>query len=552
MAKTHRRPTDSRRPSRLLAMLHAPLAALGVAAALAGVTGVARADEFLDRVNATFAKVNKDRRSDLVLLPLLAKMEAPQRIFADPLRAALLTPQSNLWADATRWSTAKAQADVIEALAKVSSENQWRDAWAFAQPYGANDADPEMVAAGLYTELGENPTLSLAQFKYLDAIRNLEILAHVEASRLLSEGKGDDALKLMVNWSFVARQIADRQFLTEKRVGMEMLVRAFQRLRDIAFTDLRSDKPSITPEAIRDINYQRFEPVRGVMNLTRIELPVGDYEAARQVVARAFVTGARANRTEFSRLMARAAARTRPFRLFSENAKWDSVYSLHADTTNTRKRVDDVFGDWNRRWEVRPFDLLLKIPTDYSRLDKVQFASLDLILGDLGDLFPLRDQLRVEAAGTRVALAMYGFYRKSNNWPREITAPQPTFIRAMDRDPFSRRGAEFGFFVPGRENVFDFDGKKVASTIQGTQRPEDAPTQHVVRLFVKIPGLPDINFDVPLRADTCVIFSSGPDGASSAMTVATQMVEDSKGDYLIWPPELSLVRKHLGDTNRLP
>jgi len=541
---------------RLPRCLSAPLARLAVVGAVVGamlaLPGQARADEFLDRVNAAYAKVGKDRRSDLVILPVMAKMEAPQRILADPLRAALLTPESKLWPDAIRWVTSKPQIDVIESIKTATGEDAWRNAWAFAQPYGANAVDPEMVASGLYTELGENPTLSLADFKYLEAIRNAEVLCHIEATRLLAEGKGDDAIKLMVSWSFLARQIADRQFLVEKKLGTEMLIRALQRLRDLCFTDMRSGKPSISPEVLRDTNYARFEAVRTVMNLTRLELPTGDYEAARQVVARAFTPGAKANRAEFSRLMARAGAGTRPMRLFSESAKWDSIYALHADTTATRKRVDDVFGDWARRWSVRPFDLLLKIPTDYSRLDKVQYASLDLMLGNLGDMFPLRDQLRVELSGTRVSLAMYGFFRKSGSWPREVSAPQPTFIRTLDRDPFSRRDAEFGFFVPGRENVFSFDGKKVADTIQGTRKPEDAPQLHTVRLFVKIPGLPDVNFDVPLRPDTCVLFSAGPDGAGSAMTVATQMVEDSKGDYLIWPPELSLVRKHLADTNRLP
>jgi hypothetical protein len=549
-----------RRLSRLARPGLARLLLAGLALGLSTLAAApqARADEFIDRVNAEYAKVVKEKRSDLIILPVLAKMDAPPRLLADPLRAALLTPQSKLWSDAETWVKAKPQVDAIEALKKVTAEDNWKNAFAFAQPYGVNAVTPEIAATGLYTELGENPTLALADFKYLGAVQRLELLVHFETTRLANEGKPNDALNLLIHWAYFARQIADRQFLRESKVGTEMLILSLQRMRDVAWQDFKSDKRAMTPEALRDACYKKLDRVRSVLNVQRFDMVRADFEAAQQIVQRVFRSGS-ADRNEFVRTFSRAAAGQRPLRLFSEGAKWEAIYPMHADSGKTRTKVRDVFGDWERRWAVPPFDRLLRIPTDFAKLDKVQFAGLELMLGDLGEMFPLRNQLRAEAAGTRASLAMYGLYLVEGQWPRYITAVQPRYLREADPDPFvnserfqNSKDPNLGFFVPTRDELPRFDNTDLADTVSRQSKVEKRD-EHIVRVFARLPGLPDnIVFEVPLRAETCIIYSAGPDGNRNAMFFATQMKEDTKGDYLLWPPELSLLRKHLGDTGKLP
>ena len=527
--------------------------ALCLAAGLASLTPAApaRADSFVETVNSFYKNVEQKKRSDLVIIPVLAKMDAVPTKLNDPLTAALITPSSKQWKTALDWISAQPQLDALAALRKVTDDDNWKTAWVFAQPYGANAIDPEIAMTGLYTELGENPTLAMAEFKHLDAVRKLELLAHYEATRLLAEGKGDEALSLMVHWAYFARQIADRQFFTEKVAGTQMLVLALQRMRDLAWQDFRSEKRTMTPEGIRNTLYSKIDAVRSVLNVSRYELPTGDYQAASQIVQRTFTPNARAKPQEFSRSFARIAAGNRPYRLFPENAKWGAVVQMHADTNETTKRVKGVFGDWSRRFDVGPFDLLLKIPTDWSRIDKVQFASLDLILGNLGEILSLRNQLRMEAAGTRAALATYGYFLARGDFPRDVNASVPQMIRTMDRDPFSRKSDKLGFFVPIRDFQAALDNLEVADTLRD-KRVIDPNAPHTIRVFPSMMGNTYPNFEIPLRADTFVLYSAGPDGNINGMFLATQMIEDNKGDYLLWPPVISLLRKNLQDTGKAP
>nr|MCU0688720.1 hypothetical protein [Phycisphaerales bacterium] len=381
--------------------------------------------------------------------------------------------------------------------------------------------------------------------------KRLELAAHYEATRLMAAGKGDDALKLMVHWVYFARQIADRNFMEEKTVGTNMLILALQRVRDLAWQDFRSEKRTITAETIRDMLYQRLDATRSVLNVERYLMPQGDFHAAEQITARTFTPNQRANAAEFARTFARVAAEDRPYRLFSENAKWTAMMQLHAETTETNRRVRGVFGDWDRRFQVGKFDLLHNIPPDWARIDRVQFSSLDLILGNLGEVLQLRNQFMIEAAGTRAALATYGFVLAKGQLPGDINSSTPQFIRTMDRDPFSRTNERFGFFVPIRDFTAQFGSLDIAKTLQpGREIDPNAP--HLIRIFPSMMGNNYPNFEVPLRADTFVIYSAGPDGNNNRMLTATQMIRDDKGDYLIWPPVISLLRKNLQDTNKAP
>lgn len=508
-------------------------------AAAAGTPGQARADEFLDQANAFYAPIQKDRRSDLVILPVLHKLQPPPKSVSDYLSAAMMTPANPAWGEVKAWAEGQTQKDAIEALKKVTGEEDWRKAWAFGQPYGAAAVEPEFVDMGLYTELGEDGMLAAAEVKYLPVVHHLESLCHVEATRLLAEGKGNDALDLMRRWAKFAYQIASRHLLKEKQEGMEMLALAFERMRDLAYVDSRSETRSMTAEGVRDVIARLDE--RNPINIERLLLPEAEKLAAEQLVARTFVADGGPSGEAFARSFARVAAGDRPLRRFSESAKWDAVLKLHGNTAETRRQIRDVFGDWDKRWSLNQWDPIQELATDYTRLDKVRFAALDLVMGDVGTLFPLRRKLRVEWIGTRGALACYGLMLRTGKVPVRMESTVPDFVRNQNLtlDPFDKaakegRGSRLGYFRPGVDNM----------AVGGTPRP------HVVRLFPKVAGVEYPNFEAPILEGQFVVFSAGPDGNQGDMARATQMVKDDKGDYLIWPPAISMVRQYLADNAR--
>jgi hypothetical protein len=509
---------------------------------LSAVGTTARADQYVTQANSEYAKVRSDQRSDTVILPVLHKMQAVPEGVRDAIPAALMTKESSRWAAVKAWCEAKPQQDAIEALKKVTNEQDSRRAFAFAQPYGSAAVDPEFIEMGLYTELGEPPTLAAADFKYLGAIKNLEILCHLEATRLMAEGKATDALDLVRRWAYFARSMSDREFLAEKTAGMNMLGLAITRMRDIVYVDAIGGTPTITPATLRT-TVAALDEQRTVIAIDRIRLPSADRLASEQLVSRTFAGDGPANAEVFSRTFAAARSVGRPARRFSESAKWDSLSALHADGKATNQQIRGLFDDWQKRWQLPTGNSIHQTQTDYVKLDKVRFSSIDAVMGDLGVLLPLRQQLRAEAVGTRTALAIQAFATQQKAPPPALESIVPTYLAnpAMLTDPYDKAAREsaarrVGYFVPERAGVAA-GGK---------------PTIHEVRVFPKVTGVTYNNFVAPVRGNTFVLYAAGPDGNLNGATLATQAVEDAKGDYLIWPPVLSLLRQNLSETGQLP
>jgi hypothetical protein len=65
------------------------------------------------------------------------------------------------------------------------------------------------------------------------------------------------------------------------------------------------------------------------------------------------------------------------------------------------------------------------------------------------------------------------------------------------------------------------------------------------------PGAPYPNFSVKFRDEVFILYSAGPDESRSMVKDATQDDPKLEGDYLLWPPVPSLLRKHLIQKNLL-
>lgn len=513
--------------------------ALGLALS---VGTAARADQYVTQANAEYAKVKSDLRSDTIILPVLHKMQQVPEGVRDSIPAALMTTASSRWAAVKAWCEGKPQQDAIMALKKVTEETDWRRSFAFAQPYGSSAVDPEFVEMGLYTELGEPPSLAAADFKYLGAIKNLEILCHLEATRLMADGKATDALELMRRWAYFARSMCDREFLAEKTAGMNMLGLAITRMRDIVYVDAIGGSPTIPSAKLRE-TVEKLDERRTVMGIDRIRLPEADRIASEQLVSRTFGGDGPANPEVFSRTFAAVRSVGRPARRFSESAKWETLSALHADGKATNQQIRGLFQDWQKRWQLPAGDPIHQTQTDYVKLDKVRFSGIDAVMGDLGVLLPLRQQLRAEAVGTRTALGIQGFVTQQKSSPPALESIIPNYLPniAALTDPYDKAAREsaarrVGYFVPER----------AAGGSSGK------PQIHEVRVFPKVTGVTYGNFVAPVRGNTFVLYSAGPDGNLNGANLATQAVEDAKGDYLIWPPVLSLLRQNLSESGQLP
>jgi hypothetical protein len=509
-----------------------------VATVAAGLLGFAPArhafaDEFIDRVNALFKTIAPNKRSDTVLLPLLSKLTEPPAPLRNADVAALLPADAPAFAAATKWAQEEPQVKALEGLKKVTDadpKGDWRKAFAWGQPYGLADVDPDYVDMKAYTDLGEPPTLAAARVLYMPMLERYEILAQVEATRLASEGKLQDAIDLLVRFAHFSRQIADRQFRVEQVFAFKAMIRALERVRDLLYAELRAGTESkVTPDFLRD-QIERLRDRGGIMGIDRLALPSAEKQGALQIVGRIF-DGNGGPGPEFARRMARLSARERPLRIFSEISAWESISAVHGNGRETRDRAENVYNDWAKRWELPKTDPSLKLPTDYTKLDKVKYAALDTLLGNLGVLFELRNQLEVELNGTRMSMACYAFWLRDKNFPPALTAVAPAIIRTADPDPFSRERQIFRYFVPMRDN-----------RVTGQD-----PKPHRLTLF---PEYGERGIEKLFDKSTFVLYSLGPDGSNNNILRATQMVEDERGDYLVFPPAVSIIRDFAIETGK--
>lgn len=520
-------------------MLPRPFRALTVAAVALAAALPARADDYVDRANALYSAIRADHRSDLVLLPVVAKMDPPPAAVDTPLKAALLPAGSSSWSAASAWAQAPAQQAVLKAIDQVTAEEDPSDAMAFGQPYGvdalaASPGGIDLIQAGLYTELGDPPMLSAAKFQYLPALDRVGSLVHVEATRLAADGKPGEALQLVTDWLFFCRQMVDRQFYEESRWGMTSFIASLDRLRDIAYTDSRAAKPALTGDDFAQVQERLRE--NGYLRLDRLSLTEGNRIAGEQAIARIYMERGGPNPDTFAPTMARLASTEHPLRLFSESAKWDFMAGTSAGWHDVTDQMKRVYDDWSSRWQLSPFDRLMAVPTAYEKLSPVQYASVRAAVPDLGDLFSLKQVMQAQVVGTRDALGVVAFRQANRDMPPSLAALRPRYVRNIGSDPFNATGRENGgeppmqFFVPIRDT-------------KGRFGERETPRPHEINVFT--PG-GEANFRARVGQDQFVLFSVGPNGKAEWADNATGVpVKNSIGDVLLWPPFISLYREEL-------
>jgi hypothetical protein len=148
-------------------------------------------------------------------------------------------------------------------------------------------------------------------------------------------------------------------------------------------------------------------------------------------------------------------------------------------------------------------------------------------MDDMTELQALRQQLRAEATGTRTALGVVGYFYQTRNLPPTLSAIRPRWTQELESDPYNpaRSGSRrppLEFFVPERDNL-----------AQGGGPHEMNVVAH------------DSNFSLSLGGDEFVLYSVGPNRQKDWARFVSDDPRAIAGDYLLWPPVISLLRVDL-------
>jgi len=499
---------------------------------------IARADDFVNQANALYADVEAAKRSDTILLPALAKLEAAPSVLGTREQAALLTTTSPNWAQVKAWAEGANQKAVLAALARATASVPGAP-MAFGQPYGAEAVSPDLVRAKMYTDLGDPPMLSSSQPLYLTAMDNLALLTNVDATRRLAAGEADGAIEVLWQQVILGRQMADRQFTREALWGYNAAAQGLERIRDIAYLDDRAGK-KLTDAKIKDL-IARLEPIKGDLRPDRLRYPKAERLGADQVLAAVYVPRGGADAQKFSIVMTRLGAGDLPLRRFGESAYWRNAAGLQKNWFDATEALQRANSDFESRWPLDWFDQRNQVPPFMSKIDHAALAVLDLTLGDLTPLFEARQVFRTEIVGTRSVLAVMGYARQTKGFPPQMSSARGReWIQSFEADPFNPNraaGAQppMRYFVPMRDTKDQF-GKN------------EEPQPHPVTIITQ----QGENFKLTLAQDVFIIYSMGSDYRADWARLVQNTAKPAAGaDYLIWPPVISLYRQHLMDSGEL-
>jgi len=499
-------------------------------------------------LNRFYQDISNAKRSDRVLLPALVDLEpAPQAMLnaipveRDVLKAMLLPVGAGGWAEAEAWATAPAQVAALAALRRATDDESGDTPMAFGQPYGVEAVADEpggidLIAENLYTNLGDPPLLADPRFGYLPKFRTLVVLAHVEATRLAGQGEISAAIEQMIDLLYLGRQFAGREYTPEMQWGMRIMTDALERIRDLAYTDKRGERKLSSQMLVDLIN--RLDDRSGFLRIDRLTFPRAEHLAALQVHGSVFNSGGVT--TEFGRTMARINAGEHKLALFSQIPRWQQLGASHRGSRETRSNINSVYNDYSLRWSLDYFDPRLGNQSYKASLSPLRDAMVVSVFDDdSDDLFTLRRIIDAEIAGTRSALGVLAFQARAGSFPPQLAAIRPRYVAELDDDPYNPTDRERG----GQPPLEFF-------TVESRNRTSEVNFTYEVNIDLAERGAP--NFRAPLDETHFVIYSVGPDGNQDwARNVREDLSEIFTGDYLVWPPVVSLYRQHLRETGTI-
>lgn len=388
---------------------------------------------------------------DTTLFPAVAAMTERPEVLVDWREDSLLTTDSADWKDAEKWAMEEPQRKALEALAKIGDT---KVKYGVTLPYDGKDVDAAWVKAGLWVEPGPGGVLMDAQPHYIEGLSPLLSLVTIEATRLTNAGEGEKALRVLHDMLRLGRVIADRPMIDEKLAGVQMMLDAAERMRDVVYVKPGSFKSAQIITAIQDLDER-------LVQVMRIRLPEYSRLAADQIVEKTMTERGGVDQGKFAATLSRLTSSGRPLMRFSEAARWRAVGAAHAGWFDTKDEIAKVWGDYTTRWELPDlYDHMHDRPTDYSKMDTTRFTLVAAAMDGLEDMRAHRMGLLAEMSGTRASLAVAAYQIERNTQPPGLQAVVPTFARREYlEDPYSydvrtRTFNQLEYFVPIRDQKF--------------------------------------------------------------------------------------------------
>jgi len=521
----------------------------------------ARANEPYKQIRRGANEVDPGLRSDLRLLPVVAQMEAAPVTFlagvAESQAFRILDERHPRWDALAAWAQSEPQRRVLRVLAEITEETDPRLAMGFGLPYG-QDGLIDLIGLGLGDEIEnlmlfekrlqinvlvlDTPLLATADLStlYENAIRPVIELATIEAIRLASERRVAEALDVLTNLAYFGRQLVDRELGAEQRIGYTIIMFAMERIRDLAYIDSERRSPSLAAEPVRlkavlD-RLARLGPnnERGFLEFSRAELPLGDKLAAIELAEHS-MPGGFADPQRFASAMAVASGNslsgdTSPLRLLGEMTYWEQQAPRQASKADTISAIERVWGDIDTRWKRDEFfgESRRREP-ELSRLDAQSYRIVRTMLSNALDMIAIRQMVRTEVGGTRVALAVLARRHAQGVYGMDVTAGATDWLnRIVDKDPYHP-----DFRV--RDWASSSTNFKYSRVTTPVRMDIDSNSGAFTRTLTTDEGV-------------FLLYSVGPDHADGAARRIRNSAVAPPGaafDYLIWPPLVSLERQYL-------
>lgn len=441
------------------------------------------------------------------------------QVIAPPLRALAgapdtqepLTPRS-IWPGMADWEAVSAWAQSGTGLREAIETASKRPS--FGLKYGRESVEAADIELNLFVDLGQpDDRLLLPTFPYLEAIGRMTTWTVAETYRLAEAGQAEAGLTLLLDQLMVLRKLADREFQQEKQTAIHMINEGLEVFRGVMYRYLKD----LSPAFLKRLAYVEIGSLRpGRVSLF---MPENDRKLCEALLANAFDPAmGTPDSVEFPAVFTDVQTVDRPLQRFGARNRWEALRRNHDSLEQSNERLHLIFDDWWRRWRsddmTQMGSLILDKQSQFELMNVGRFAAIDAVIHDMQELFDARARMLVEVNATATAAGIAGYKQDRGVYPKEMRIA-------------------FGITVDKAFAVDDY------ALIADDYRP-----WFVYRYISKRRELDVGKIRVWLEPGTGLLYSAGRDGMDGLGTLHVD--EQGRGDLIIWPPPLELVREQHG------
>lgn len=431
------------------------------------------------------------------LFDAYVQMSKPPMEVGESFNLKTIHPKMKDWAAVSGWAESNSKmADAIIACKAARFTK-------IGLPYGRDGLDPKYVKAGVIADVGLNGSLRDNEFPYMHAVDVIAAFATAESYRLLEVNQSQRALDLYVAFTFVSRVFADREFLAEKMHFVDLTSNVLENMRDMFYTY----QDRITQQQYSDIAQKELPFLRP--DRSRLFMPEADRIVSEALIREVFnEKGDAADAEKFALTFAEVQSKNAPMTRFGAAKRWRYIAGIHSSLEDSLTRLKLIYDDWWRRWRIDQYDeVLLAVPTQFTRTNPIRYAAVIYSLQNLSDVFAVRNTLVAEVNGTAVAAGLCAYKKQYSAYPNDKEKVYGQFLRrTSDSDPYDKQLLPFKYRLLSSKQTVDGEYQRAT-----------------------------------LEAGEAMLYSLGQDHDDDRG--AEVRLDGSQGDLLIWPPVKAVARQ---------